>query len=123
MPGWSALNAATTASSAGICSSFSPVPSPTYHSISTVSPDVADAVLDGAVDVDALGLTADPHAARTNMPIDASAPNRKGAHPGVRMILLLSFTRLCWSMNTDFTLRADQPPLSGTRALIPRSMP
>jgi hypothetical protein len=42
MSGLAALNAATTASSWGICSSFSPVPRPTNHSISTGSPADAD---------------------------------------------------------------------------------
>ena len=42
MPGFASLNAWTTASSVGICSSFSPVPRPTNHSISTASPVAAD---------------------------------------------------------------------------------
>jgi hypothetical protein len=57
----------TTAFSGSICSSFSPVPRPTYHSMSTGAPTVADWVAGGDVGVADVGPweAAGVHAAAT----------------------------------------------------------
>jgi hypothetical protein len=91
MPGFASLKAATTASSVGICSSFSPVPSPTNHSISTASAAgvavAAAALLGSSVGSDAAGSWLAPwvpQAARTSAIPTASTAARRRATPIVR---------------------------------------
>src|SRR5918992_1692913 len=77
IPGFASLNASTTACSAGICSSFSPVPSPTYHSISTTSPAGAASSVGSAPS--SVGLTACVHADATRATNVAATPSRHQA--------------------------------------------
>jgi hypothetical protein len=100
MSSWASLNAATTSCSVAICSSFSPVPRPTNHSISTASPvaadvegasdGVADEPLDGG-NVAPDGVAAAPvHAAVARTRAAAAPPNLHVARLRRSMVLLLS---------------------------------